>query len=353
MDSSEIEAKMLAVMWSNDFKRICRSQAIEYDKEVASIQTEIISLLEAGMNIRMKVRADFSELYGIKLIVEDLDFTEIAGNQAITRLETIRYLKTSGAMQRNKKLKSPVSWQRIAVISSETAAGWEDFQTHLKQNSAQFSFELTLFKAAMQGVYLQKEVISKLKAIELLKHKFDAIVMVRGGGSRTDLSGFDDKLLCEAASHAPLPILTGIGHEMDESVLDMIAFKSLKTPTAVADFLIEQQRLYYNTLAQARQKSQFMVYERITRLLTFLQQQQARTQWIGNQYIAQQTQQLAHWSKMIQARHPKKLAEQGYVLIEKNGKRVTDAQSMNYEDLIQIYFKNSVIHAKIIDKNES
>jgi exodeoxyribonuclease VII large subunit len=349
-DSSEIEAKMLAIMWSSDFRRICRARATEYNKEDEVVQNEIVSLLKAGMNIRIKVRADFSEFHGMKLIVEELDFTEIAGNQALERLETIRYLKNSGALHRNKKLKTPVSWQRIAVISSETAAGWEDFQAHLQQNSFKFTFELTLFKAAMQGIYVQNEIIAQLKAIELGQHKFDAIVIVRGGGSKTDLGGFDNKLLCEAASYAPLPLLSGIGHEIDESILDMVAFKSLKTPTAVADFLIEQQRQYHNALMQARQKAQHLVYQRIEQSLTLLQQQKMRMQWIGHYYVAQQAQQLEHLSKMLQAHHPKKLAEQGYVLIEKNGKRVIDSESINYEDLIKIYFKDSVINAQVIDK---
>jgi exodeoxyribonuclease VII large subunit len=349
-DSSEIEAKMVAIMWANDFKRICRARSSEYDKDDEVVQNEITSLLKSGMNIRIKVRADFSEIHGIKLIVEELDFTQIAGNQALERLATLRYLKNSGAMQRNKKLKSPVSWQRIAVISSETAAGWEDFQTHLQQNPLKFTFELTLFKAAMQGIYSQTEIIGKLKAIELLQHQFDAIVIVRGGGSRTDLSGFDHKLLCEAASHAPLPILTGIGHEIDESILDMIAFKSLKTPTAVADFLIEQQRAYHHALVQAQRKVQLIVYQRIEQSLSLLQRQKMQMQWIGNHYITQQTQHLTHLSKMLEAQHPQKLAEQGYVVVEKNGKRVINSESIDYEDLIKIYLKDSVISAQVKDK---
>jgi exodeoxyribonuclease VII large subunit len=349
-DSSEIEAKMLAIMWAGDFKRICRARHAESNKDEDLIQSEIIALLKSGMNIRIKVRADFSELHGIKLIVEELDFTQIAGNQAVERLESIRYLKNSGAMHRNKKLKAPVSWQRIAVISSETAAGWEDFQAHLQQNPLKFTFELTLFKAAMQGIYLQNEIIGKLNAIALLQHKFDAIVIVRGGGSKTDLGGFDNKLLCEAASHAPLPLLTGIGHEIDESILDMIAFKSLKTPTAVADFLIEQQREYHHALMQAQRKAQLIVNQRIEQSFSLLQRQKMQMQWIGHHYIAQQTQHLTHLSKMLQTQHPQKLAEQGYVLIEKNGKRVINSESIHYEDLIKIYFKDSVINAQVIDK---
>jgi exodeoxyribonuclease VII large subunit len=352
-ESSEIEAKMLAIMWANDFKRICRTRAAEFDRESDLVQNEITTLLKSGINIRIRVRADFSELHGIKLIVEELDFTQIAGNQALERLQTIRYLKNSGAMHRNKKLKSPVSWQRLAVISSETAAGWEDFQAHLQQNPLKFTFELTLFKAAMQGIYSSNEIISQLKTIELLQHKFDAIVIVRGGGSKTDLSSFDNKLLCEAASYAPLPILSGIGHEIDESILDMIAFRSLKTPTAVADFLIEQQRQYHNALIQARHKAQLIVYQRIEQSLMLLQQQKMQMQWIGHHYIAQQAQYLAHLSKMVQSQHPKRLAEQGYWIIEKDGKRIMDSKSIDYEDLIKIYFKDSVIHAKVIDKNES
>jgi exodeoxyribonuclease VII large subunit len=349
VDSTEIEAKMLAILWANDFRRICRSRESESDKEEEIIQNEIRALLKVGMNIRIKVRADFNELHGIKLIIEELDFTQIVGNQALERHNTIKHLKTTGAMQRNKKLKSPVSWQRIAVISSETAAGWLDFQIHLKQNKFKFTFELTLFPAAMQGIYAQKTIISQLKEIELSKHRFDAIVIVRGGGSKTDLNVFDDKLLCETASYAPLPILTGIGHEVDESVLDMIAFKGLKTPTAVADFLIEQQSLYDTTLMKARQLTQLIVNQHIEQSLNWLKQQEYNTEWIVKNYIAQQTQHLSHLKEMLYAHHPKKWAAQGYVLIEKNGKRIIDSKSINYEDLIKIYFKDNVINAQVID----
>jgi exodeoxyribonuclease VII large subunit len=349
VDSTEIEAKMLAILWANDFRRICRSRESESDKEEEIIQNEIRALLKVGMNIRIKVRADFNELHGIKLIIEELDLTQIIGNQALERHNTIKHLKTTGAMQRNKKLKSPVSWQRIAVISSETAAGWLDFQIHLKQNKFKFTFELTLFPAAMQGIYAQKTIISQLKEIELSKHRFDAIVIVRGGGSKTDLNVFDDKLLCETASHAPLPLLTGIGHEVDESVLDMIAFKGLKTPTAVADFLIEQQSLYDTTLMKARQLTQLIVNQHIEQSLNWLKQQEYNTEWIVKNYIAQQTQHLSHLKEMLYAHHPKKWAAQGYVLIEKNGKRIIDSKSINYEDLIKIYFKDNVISAQVID----
>jgi exodeoxyribonuclease VII large subunit len=349
VDSTEIEAKMLAILWANDFRRICRSREAESDQEEEIIQNEIRALLKVGINIRIKVRADFNELHGIKLIIEELDLTQIIGNQALERHNTIKHLKTTGAMERNKKLKSPVSWQRIAVISSETAAGWLDFQTHLEQNKFKFTFELTLFRAAMQGIYAQKTIISQLKEIELSKHRFDAIVIVRGGGSKTDLNVFDDKLLCETASYAPLPILTGIGHEVDESVLDMIAFKGLKTPTAVADFLIEQQSLYDTTLMKARQLTQLIVNQHIEQSLNWLKQQEYNTEWIVKNYIAQQTQHLSHLKEMLYAHHPKKWAAQGYVLIEKNGKRIIDSKSINYEDLIKIYFKDNVISAQVID----
>jgi exodeoxyribonuclease VII large subunit len=353
VDSTEIEAKMLAILWANDFKRICRTREAESDKEEEEIQAEIKALLKVGINIRIKVRADFNELHGIKLIIEELDFTQIVGNQALERRNTIKHLKTTGAMQRNKKLKPPVSWQRIAVISSETAAGWLDFQIHLEQNTFKFTFELTLFPAAMQGIYAQRTILSKLKEIETSKDNFDAIVIVRGGGSKTDLNVYDDKSLCEAASNAPLPILTGIGHEIDESILDMVAFKGLKTPTAVADFLIEQQTLYYTTLMKARQLTQLIVNQHIEQTANWLKQQEENIQWIGKNYIAQQTQRLSHLKEMLYAHHPKKLATQGYVLIEKNGKRVIDSQSIGYDDLIKIYFKDSVINAQVIDKNKS
>ncbi|MEO0041001.1 MAG: hypothetical protein RL329_449 [Bacteroidota bacterium] len=351
-DSTEIEAKMLAILWANDLKRICRTRAAEVEevKQEDTIQSEIKNLLKAGLNIRVKVRADFSELYGVKLVIEDFDFTQIVGNQALERINTIQHLQKTAAMSRNKKLKPPVSWQRIAVISSETAAGWQDFQTHLTQNRSQFQFELKLFSAAMQGIHLQNEMMNQLNAIEARKDAFDAIVIVRGGGSRMDLAGFDSRRLCELAAQSSLPILTGIGHEIDESILDMIAFRAFKTPTAVADFLIEQQTANDRALIQLRQQTQHIVYQRIEQSLTWLQAQKTRTQWIGHHYLAQQTQQLNHLAMMVQSRHPKTLAAQGYVFIEKNNKRLIDSTSIDCNDIIQIYFPDGVINAAVLDK---
>jgi exodeoxyribonuclease VII large subunit len=152
------------------------------------------------------------------------------------------------------------------------------------------------------------------------------------------------------AAQSSLPILTGIGHEIDESILDMIAFRAFKTPTAVADFLIEQQTANDRALIQLRQQTQHLVYQRIEQSLTWLQTQKTRTQWIGHHYLAQQTQQLNHLAMMVQARHPKTLAAQGYVFIEKNNKRLIDSTSIDCNDIIQIYFPDGVINAAVLDK---
>lgn len=195
--------------------------------------------LHAGLKVLLWVTANFHEAYGFSWIVQDLDPTYTLGDMARKRMEIIRQLKAEGVFELQKELHLPMFAQRVAVISSENAAGYGDFCNHLLGNDHGLHFETTLFPAVMQGDQVEASVIAALDRIYEAADLYDVVVIIRGGGATADLSGFDTLRLAENVANFPLPIITGIGHERDESVLDMVAYQRVKTPTAAAACLID------------------------------------------------------------------------------------------------------------------
>lgn len=216
--------------------------------------------LHAGMKVLLRVYAQFHEAYGFSWIVTDIDPTYTLGDMARKRLEIIRQLKEEGVFELNKELELPLFTQRIAVISSDTAAGYGDFCNQLNENEYGYKFKTSLFAAIMQGEQAEQSIIAALNRINEQIDYYDCVVMIRGGGSTSDLSGFDTLALAENVANFPLPVITGIGHERDESVLDLIAHTKVKTPTAAAALLINRLRSVEERIDNCR--------ERITRTVT-------------------------------------------------------------------------------------
>ena len=199
--------------------------------------------LHAGMKVLLKVYPQFHEAYGFSWIITDIDPTYTLGDMARKREEIIRQLKEEGVFDLQKELQLPLFCQNIAVISSETAAGYGDFCNQLTDNPYGFLFHTQLFPAIMQGDGVEQSVINALEEIFDVQSSqsdmFDCVVIIRGGGATSDMSGFDTLALAENVANFPIPIITGIGHERDESILDMVSYLRVKTPTAAAAFLIE------------------------------------------------------------------------------------------------------------------
>ncbi len=209
--------------------------------------------IHAGMKVLLKVHAQFHENYGFSWIVEDMDPTYTMGDMARKRMEIISTLKEEGVFELQKELELPMFCQHIAVISSATAAGYGDFCNQLSDNSLGLKYHTRLFPATMQGEGVEQSVIVALDAINAEWEKWDCVVIIRGGGATSDLSGFDTLALAENVANFPLPIITGIGHDRDESVLDMISYKRVKTPTAAAAFLIEHLTNTYARIEDAQE----------------------------------------------------------------------------------------------------
>ena len=244
--------------------------------------------IHAGMKVLLKVYAQFHESYGFSWIVTDIDPTYTMGDMARKRMEIIRQLKEEGVFELQKELQLPMFCQHIAVISSANAAGYGDFVNQLENNEYGFRFHTQLFPAVMQGEGVEQSVIGALNKIfeslecktENLKfsdanvdsslftlhsslNKFDCVVIIRGGGATSDLSGFDTLALAEHVANFPLPIITGIGHERDESVLDMVSHTRVKTPTAAAAFLIGHLKAVLDAIEDAEQRISSIVRQQM------------------------------------------------------------------------------------------
>ena len=218
--------------------------AYEYRSISNRFQKATNEPLRQGMKILFLASILFHEVYGLSLNIKDIDPTYTLGEMARKKKEVIERLKKEGLIDRNKALELPLVPQRIAVISSPTAAGYQDFFNHLDNNTYGYGFVHTLFPALMQGQEAEGSIIKALSAVRKQKSAFDLVVIIRGGGSVIDLNCFDGYPLAAEVAGFPLPVITGIGHEKDDTVVDIAAHTKMKTPTAVAEFLISGMRSF-------------------------------------------------------------------------------------------------------------
>ena len=216
-----------------------------------------------GMQVMLRVYPQFHEAYGFSWIVTDIDPTYTLGDMARRRQQIVSQLKEEGVFDLNRQLPLPLFCQRIAVISSQTAAGWGDFRRQLIGNAYRLRFRMELFPAVMQGESVEESVIQALNAVNDRIDDFDCVVIIRGGGAASDLSGFDSLLLAENIANFPLPVITGIGHERDETVADMVAHTKVKTPTAAAALLIDNLRGVSDRLLNAERQIRDCVARRL------------------------------------------------------------------------------------------
>ena len=222
--------------------------------------------LHAGIKVLLKVSAQFHEAYGFSWIVTDIDPTYTLGDMARKRQEIIRQLKEEGVFDLQKELHLPLFCQHIAVISSETAAGYGDFCNQLADNPYGFQFRTQLFPATMQGEGVEQSIIAALETIYSLTTSFDCVVIIRGGGATSDMSGFDTLALAENVANFPIPIITGIGHDRDESILDMVSHTRVKTPTAAAALLIDHLKAVLDMLNDSQERLAHAALQKLSTL---------------------------------------------------------------------------------------
>jgi exodeoxyribonuclease VII large subunit len=227
-NSEALSAKARATIWATTWSML---------KPMFEQQTG--TRLQAGQKVLVEVSVEFHELYGFNLVIRDIDPAFTMGDLNLRRQQVIRQLTEEGVIDLNKELAWPVLPKHLAVVSSPSAAGYEDFMDQLTQNELGIPVHTDFFPATMQGDTAPASIINALNAVQASGKAFDLVVIIRGGGATTDLRCFDDYDLCCYCAQYPLPILTGIGHDRDSSVLDLVAHTSVKTPTAAAEYLLD------------------------------------------------------------------------------------------------------------------
>ncbi len=357
-ESDEIVAQASAVIWQSVFRQL-RSK----------IGLIINDLLQEGIEVQIKAKVDFNERYGLKLIIEDIDPSYTLGKLEMRRQQTIEALQQAGLMDRNATLTLPLVLQKIAILSSERAAGYQDFLQHLNQNSYGYEFDCKLFTTAMQGDLVESEILKQLKNIERQKENFDCVVIIRGGGSRLDLAAFDSFNLCKTVAECALPVFTGIGHDVDETVLDLVAHSSLKTPTAVADFLINRNALFETALVNYGQRLRIFALQSLKNQSLLLQNLKQKLQLRSERKVAEtkraleffkieiprltsfqirtSKQQLEKFARIAALMSVEATLERGFTITSKNGEILYSARNIKKGDIITTRFADDSIESKV------
>ena len=302
--------------------------------------------LHAGLKVLLRVYAQYHEAYGFSWIVTDIDPTYTIGDMARKRQEIIRQLKEEGVFDLQRELHIPLFAQRIAVISAAGAAGYGDFCRQLEDNEYGFKFEVTLFSAVMQGEQVEQSIIAALNEIYSLTTQFDAVVIIRGGGATADLSGFDTLALAENVAQFPLPIITGIGHDRDESILDMVSNTRVKTPTAAAALLIDNLRQVLERLNSAQQRISMMGHIIIDarHRIEMLQQ---RLSTAIERIMTNQKHRLSQIELMLKSFDPQLLLSRGYSITLHKGRAVRDPQQLKAGDEIETRVEKGTIRSVV------
>jgi len=352
-------AKARAYIWANRFEilKTYFEQATKRD-------------FTSGLKILFNVSIEFHPVYGYGLNVFDIDPTYTLGDLQARRQAILRQLEEEGVLTLNKELEMSGLPQRIAVISSATAAGYEDFCRHLAESRQGFVFYPRLFPAVMQGEQTETSIISALDKIFEYKDLFDVVVIIRGGGATSDLAAFDSYELAVNCAQFPLPVITGIGHERDDSVLDFIAFYRAKTPTAVADFLIEQmdetasglldcqESIRNNTLAALdiyNERLKILAAHLPVFARSLLEGKQASLEMLrlkirnnAAAFMVVQESRLKEKESFFRLSSPEYILARGYSITLKNGKAVKSAKELSQGDNIETIFSEGKIESRVV-----
>ncbi|MDD2514234.1 MAG: exodeoxyribonuclease VII large subunit [Proteiniphilum sp.] len=359
-DKQHIVAKARGMIWSNVFQMLS-----------AYFEAETGQSFTSGLNVLVRVSVDFHELYGFSLTVVDIDPSFTLGEIARNRQQVLRQLEEEGVLTLNRELELPELTLRIAVISSPTAAGYGDFCDQLARNSGGFAFQTRLFPAIMQGERSESSIIGALEKVYGYSHLFDAVAIIRGGGATSDLNCFDSYALAVNVAQFPLPVVSGIGHERDVTVLDHVAHTRAKTPTAVAEFFIGHITQTATGLADLGERligqTRSVLQEEVSqlRLLTreavhlsalLLQRETALVQKISermrhqlNQRMQEQRHQIETKEQYIRMVSPANVLKRGYTLTTRQGHIITSLQALSPDDVIETHFRDGVATSIIRD----
>lgn len=346
-DGNEVVAQAQAVIWQPTHRSLLKKLGRQLD-----------SLLQPGLEVLMLAKPEFHEKYGLKYVLEDIDPSYTLGKLEMQRREAVQKLQALGLLEKNRSLQLPPVLQRIAVLASPQSAGYQDFTKQLTDNQWGYTFELTLFPTAVQGALVASEVATQLDRVARMRGAFDVAVIIRGGGAKLDLAAFDSFELGKAVAAMPLPVLSGIGHEVDETVLDLVSHTALKTPTAVAEFVLHRNMQFEAAALDAARWVQLQaaswLQSQAARLVQLAQsvgyqskstirQQALMLDFIEKEIPAQvrlrffkATVQLDGIEKNIELLSPATALRRGFGLVFSNGKAVTSTGSLQPGDTVEV-----------------
>jgi exodeoxyribonuclease VII large subunit len=356
----DIIAQANAMLWARD-----------YYKLRADLGKDLDEVLREGLQVKIQVKVSFSERYGLKLMVESIDLTHTFGQLELQRRQILRRLQELRLIGKNKQIPLPAVLQRIAIVTSETAAGFQDFIKHLNDNQYGYFYELQLFKSTMQGNLVATELPRALAAIAKKADQYDVVVIIRGGGARLDLAAFDGFEVCKAVAQMPIPVITGIGHDIDETLMDLSAHTALKTPTAVADFLVQNNLVFESNMLylgeylkkHTRQvlQIQTMELDKAAQIIHWnanavlknhqqvLQQIEGQIPLLVQRNLQQQKRVLASFEQICKAFDPKTTLKRGFSITYKNGKVVKNLEDIKAKDKIETHLKDGKFSAIVVD----
>lgn len=336
-DESGLKAKASAIIWSSKYRFIA-----PYFESVTG------SPLQEGMVILVEVQVNYSELYGMSLIINDIDPEFSLGVKELERQRTIERLQNEGLMGLQKQLQLPVLPYRLAVISAEDAAGYRDFMRHIEENPYGFKVHPVLFPALMQGADCPSSIIAALDAVLEDGSDWDAVLILRGGGAKLDLACYDDYALAAVIAQYPLPVLTAIGHDQDFHVCDMVAYEYLKTPTALADYVMDIYQLEDERISASETRVRLAVSNRLYREEALLDSLASRIKGAFALKIAVMESALQVLQTRIQAADPRRILDRGYTLaVDADGVVLKGLAGRKVGDKVSIMFADGTMECLV------
>lgn len=357
-DTDVIIAQSSAVIWKTNYLHILKTSAVDLSQ-----------ILKEGNEIKVLVQVDFNSRYGLKLLIKAIDTAYTLGKIAQARMVTIERLKQEGVWQQNKNRTLPIAFRNIAVVGSSQSAGFKDFENHLAENQFAYRFNIQLYDVSVQGENAISEISNAFFKINSKSELIDVVVLIRGGGSKHDLIEFDSYEISRCISISDIPVLTGIGHYIDESIADLSAHQSFKTPTAVADYIIAVNRSFELTLQdfmnEIRQTAfQYVIFgkQKLSELKHLYKSGTSeilkrnekefvdlkyKINFDAHQFLSFKAKELERYNTILASNDPEFIMKKGYSLTYYKEKLIKDLDALQPGDLITSVFLNGSISSTI------
>ena len=324
---------------------IWRSQVMN---TIGRFERESGQRLTKGMKILFRATVQHHAVYGMSLQIQEIDAMHTIGDMERRKQQTIEQLQKEGVWDMNRSLPMPLVVERVAVISSATAAGYQDFMKEL--GGSAYRIRTELFEATMQGERCDESIVAALYAIADRKEEFDAVAIIRGGGSTSDLECYNSYLLAFAVTQFPLPVLTGIGHDKDTSVTDMVAHTMLKTPTAVAQWIDQRAADFDGALEYCAITLRDICRQATHSAALRLEQFSAEVRHIAERTLQREAQRLDGIATLVANFAPERIFRLGYAIARKEGKALQSVENVEVGDTIEVALADGRVNAKVIDK---